>query len=51
VHFVEKRYSSDPTTGRFPNRAVEAMLRSAGCLITAQPEDEVYVCARPDARR
>jgi tRNA (mo5U34)-methyltransferase len=45
LHFVEKRYSGDPTNWWIPNRAcVEAMLRSAGFVITACPEDEVYVC-------
>ena len=47
MHFVEKKYSGDPTNWWVPNRAcVEAMLRSAGFVITARPEDEVYVCRR-----
>ncbi len=47
LHFVEKRYSGDPTNWWIPNRAcVEAMLRSAGFVIIARPEDEVYVCRR-----
>jgi tRNA (mo5U34)-methyltransferase len=47
LHFVEARYSGDPTNWFIPNRAaVEAMLRSAGFLIEAHPEREVYVCRR-----
>ena len=45
LHFIEKRYSHDETNWWVPNRAcTEAMLRSAGFAIEAQPEDEVYVC-------
>ncbi len=45
MHFIEQRYSHDATNWWAPNRAcVEAMLRSAGFAIEAQPEDEVYVC-------
>ena len=45
MHFVEQRYSHDETNWWIPNRAcVEAMLRSAGFRIEAQPEDEVYLC-------
>ena len=45
LHFVEKRYSGDPTNWWVPNRAcVEAMLRSAGFAILSRPEQEVYVC-------
>jgi len=47
LHFVEKRYSGDPTNWWIPNRAcVEAMLRSAGFIIMARPEDETYICRR-----
>jgi tRNA (mo5U34)-methyltransferase len=47
LHFVERRYSHDQTNWWIPNRAcVEAMLRSSGFSIEAQPEDEVYVCRR-----
>jgi tRNA (mo5U34)-methyltransferase len=50
LHFVEKSYSGDPTNWWIPNRAcVEAMLRSAGFIIAAHPEDEVYIC-RPVQR-
>ncbi len=45
MHFIEQRYSHDETNWWVPNRAgTEAMLRSAGFAIEAQPEDEVYVC-------
>jgi tRNA (mo5U34)-methyltransferase len=43
--FIEKKYSGDPTNWWVPNRACsEAMLRSAGFVIEANPEAEVYVC-------
>jgi tRNA (mo5U34)-methyltransferase len=43
--FIEKKYSGDPTNWWVPNRACsEAMLRSAGFVIEANPEVEVYVC-------
>lgn len=45
MHFIEHRYSHDETNWWVPNRAcVEAMLRSSGFRIEAQPEDEVYLC-------
>ncbi len=45
MHFIERRYSHDDTNWWVPNRAcTEAMLRSAGFRIEAQPEQEVYVC-------
>ncbi len=45
MHFIEHRYSHDATNWWVPNRAcVEAMLRSAGFRIEAQPEEEVYLC-------
>jgi tRNA (mo5U34)-methyltransferase len=47
LHFVENKYADDPTNWWVPNRAcVEAMLRSAGFVIAARPEDEVYLCRR-----
>jgi tRNA (mo5U34)-methyltransferase len=49
LHFVEKRYSHDPTNWWIPNRAcVEALLRSAGFEVLAHPEPEVYVCEAAD---
>ncbi len=49
MYFIEKNYSGDNTNWWVPNRAcAEAMLRSAGFRIEAQPEDEVYVCRRFD---
>ena len=51
LHFIENKYADDPTNWWAPNRAcVEAMLRSAGFVIAAHPEEEVYFCkkaARP----
>jgi len=45
LYFIEKSYSGDPTNWWIPNRACsEAMLRSAGFIIEANPESEVYVC-------
>jgi tRNA (mo5U34)-methyltransferase len=45
MHFVEQFYAGDPTNWWIPNRAcVEAMLRSAGFVITDHPEEEVYIC-------
>ncbi len=45
MSFVERSYSRDRTNWWIPNRAcVEAMLRSSGFDITANPEEEVYVC-------
>jgi tRNA (mo5U34)-methyltransferase len=50
LHFIEHRYADDPTNWWVPNRAcVEAMLRSAGFVITDHPEDEVYICRRTEA--
>jgi tRNA (mo5U34)-methyltransferase len=47
LHFVEHEYADDWTNWWIPNRAcVEAMLRSAGFEITANPESEVYICRR-----
>lgn len=48
--FIEHNYAKDPTNWWVPNRAgIEAMLRSAGFVIAAQTEDDVYLCRR-DAR-
>jgi len=47
LHFIEHRYADDPTNWWIPNRGcVEAMLRSAGFIVTAHPEQEVYLCRR-----
>jgi tRNA (mo5U34)-methyltransferase len=47
MFFVERRYSNDPTNWWIPNRAcAEAMLRSAGFVITDHPEKEVYICRK-----
>ncbi|MEW5745973.1 MAG: TIGR04290 family methyltransferase [Nitrospirota bacterium] len=45
MHFIERKYSGDPTNWWLPNRAcVEAMLRSASFEIIDHPEEEVYIC-------
>lgn len=50
LHFIEHRYSDDPTNWWVPNRAcAEAMLRSAGFEITDHPEEEVFICRRREA--
>lgn len=50
LHFVERRYSGDPTNWWIPNRAcAEAMIRSAGFEITDHPEEEVYICRKRPA--
>ncbi|MDX3977441.1 TIGR04290 family methyltransferase [Shinella sp.] len=47
LFFVEHRYAADPTNWFLPNKAAaEAMLRSAGFTIEANPEREVYLCRR-----
>ncbi len=47
VYFVEERYAGDPSNWFIPNKAaVEAMLRSAGFVIRANPEREVYLVER-----
>jgi tRNA (mo5U34)-methyltransferase len=47
LHFIEHRYANDPTNWWIPNRScAEAMLRSAGFVIAAHPEPEVYLCRR-----
>lgn len=50
MSFVEHRYAGDGTNWWVPNRAcTAAMLRSAGFVIEANPEEEVFVC-RPAER-
>ncbi len=47
LHFIEERYSDDPTNWFIPNKAaMEAMLRSSGFTIAENPEPEVYLCRR-----
>lgn len=47
LFFVEGRYSHDPTNWWVPNRScLEAMLRSAGFGVLANPEPEVFICRR-----
>jgi tRNA (mo5U34)-methyltransferase len=51
MHFVENRYSHDPTNWWIPNNAcAEAMLRSAGFEIRSHPEEEIYICNRRKTR-
>jgi len=50
MHFIEHRYSDDPTNWWIPNRAcTEAMLRSSGFEILSHPEEEVYLCRATQA--
>jgi tRNA (mo5U34)-methyltransferase len=45
LFFIEHCYAGDDTNWWVPNRAcMKAMLRSAGFVIEANPEEEVYVC-------
>jgi tRNA (mo5U34)-methyltransferase len=47
LHFIENDYSNDCTNWFVPNAAAaQALLRSSGFDIIAQPEEEVYVCRR-----
>ena len=47
LHFVEHRYSGDPSNWWVPNRAcTEAMLRDSGFDLISHPEAEVYLCQR-----
>jgi tRNA (mo5U34)-methyltransferase len=49
MYFIERKYSGDATNWWIPNRAcAEAVLRSAGFAIIAQPEAEVYVCEKAE---
>ncbi|HJU15596.1 MAG TPA: TIGR04290 family methyltransferase [Stellaceae bacterium] len=45
MFFIEHRYAGDNTNWWIPNRAcTAALLRSAGFVIEANPEEEVFVC-------
>lgn len=45
MHFIEKWYAHDPSNWWAPNKAcTEAMLRSSGFEIVANPESEVFLC-------
>ncbi len=47
LHFVERRYSHDPTNWWIPNKACfDAMVRSAGFDILASPQSDVLLCRR-----
>lgn len=44
--FIEGRFANDPTVWWIPNYAcLEAMLRSCGLQIVANPGEELYLCA------
>lgn len=46
AYFIENAYAHDQTNWFIPNRSgAEAMLRSAGLAILAQPEHETWICA------
>ena len=50
MHFIEHRYSGDPTNWWAPNAACSAaMLRSAGFEIVDHPEEEVFICRSVEA--
>ncbi len=50
MHFVEQRYSNDETNWWIPNKScIEAMLRSSGFRVVANPEEEVYLCQRAES--
>jgi tRNA (mo5U34)-methyltransferase len=45
MYFIENKYSNDQTNWWVPNRSCsEAMLRSAGFEVLANPEPEVFLC-------
>ena len=45
LSFIESRYAGDNTNWWIPNHACTvAMLRSAGFVIEANPEEEVFIC-------
>ena len=45
MQFVERSFAGDPTNWWVPNApCMAAMLRSAGFVVEANPEPEVYVC-------
>jgi tRNA (mo5U34)-methyltransferase len=50
LHFIEHAYTGDPTNWWAPNEAASAaMLRSAGFVIAAHPEAEIFLCRRGPA--
>ena len=51
MYFIEKKYAGDQTNWWIPNRAAaEAMLRSSGLKIVANPEYETWICEPVAAR-
>jgi tRNA (mo5U34)-methyltransferase len=52
MHFIEHRYAGDASNWWIPNHAAaEAMLRSAGFEILANPDPEVFLCRPGPAPR
>ena len=52
LHFIEHRYAGDASNWWIPNHAAaEAMLRSAGFEILANPDPEVFLCRPGNAPR
>jgi len=52
MHFIENKYSGDPTNWWIPNRAAaESMLRSAGLSILSHPEEETWICEPHELKR
>lgn len=52
AYFIEQSYAHDQTNWFIPNRGgAEAMLRSSGLEIVAQPEAECWLCAPAAVRR
>ena len=52
MYFIENKYAGDQTNWWIPNRsAAEAILRSAGLEIVANPESETWICEPRSAKR
>ncbi len=52
LYFIENKYAGDQTNWWIPNKsAAEAMLRSAGLTIVANPESETWICEPHTVKR
>jgi len=52
IYFIENKYAGDQTNWWIPNKsAAEAILRSSGLEIVANPESETWVCEPRSAKR
>lgn len=52
VYFIENKYAGDQTNWWIPNKsAAEAILRSAGLEILANPESETWICVPRAVKR